>query len=76
MPETLAYTIADFARVASVGKTTLYEEIAAGRLIAAKIGSKTLIPADRGREWLKSREVAAVAPSRNPTGRSGKGATV
>jgi len=68
MSETLAYTISDFARVASVGKTTIYEEIAAGRLIAAKIGAKTLIPADRAREWLRSREVTAVMPSRNPHG--------
>lgn len=72
--ETLAYTVSDFARVASVGKTTIYEEIAAGRLVAAKIGAKTLIPADRGREWLKSREVTAVMPPRNPTGRRGKAA--
>lgn len=68
MQEPLAYTVSDFARVASVGKTTIYEEIAAGRLVAAKVGAKTLIPAERGREWLKAREVARVAPSRNPAG--------
>lgn len=72
MSEPLAFTIADFARAASVGKTTIYNEIAAGRLVAAKIGAKTLIPADRGREWLRSREVAAVLPSRNPRGKRGR----
>ena len=74
LQDQLAYTIDQFSRAVGVGKTTVYEEIAAGRLIAAKVGAKTLIPADRGREWLKAREVADVLPSRNPAGKRGKAA--
>jgi len=68
----LALTLREFCAAAKVGPTTAYEEIRAGRLIVAKVGTKTIVPVDRAREWLRSREVAAVLPSRNPTGKRGK----
>lgn len=42
----LAYSIKEASRATSLGRTRLYQLIAAGRLEAVKIGSRTLIPAD------------------------------
>ncbi len=42
----LAYSIADAARVSSIGRTRLYALISEGRLKARKIGKRTLIPAE------------------------------
>ena len=39
----LAFSIPEAVRATGIGKTTLYEEIAAGRLIARKRGSSTII---------------------------------
>ena len=44
----LAYSIPEFCKIAGVGKTKAYEEIAAGRLKAKKAGSRTLITAESG----------------------------
>ena len=52
----LAFTIDEAARIAKTGRTKLYEEIGAGRLVVARIGRKTLIPAHRLREWLAAAE--------------------
>ena len=41
----LAYAIKEASRVTSLGRTRLYQLIAAGRLEVVKIGSRTLIPA-------------------------------
>jgi hypothetical protein len=68
----LARPLRQFCADVGIGITTAYEEIRAGRLVVAKVGAKTLVPDDRGREWLRSREVAAVAPSRNPQGKRGR----
>lgn len=58
----LAYSILEFCEIAGIGKTKAYEEIAAGRLKAKKVGSRTLIT--NAPEWLDSLpdyEPAAVA---------------
>lgn len=65
----LAYSVPELAAAAGVGRTTIYEEVKAGRLVIAKVGAKTLIPVDRAREWIKSREVASAMPPRNRRGR-------
>ncbi|MEY5007222.1 MAG: hypothetical protein RL764_538 [Pseudomonadota bacterium] len=44
-PHKLAYSIKEACEVSSLGKTTLYAHIAAGRLQAVKVGGRTLIPA-------------------------------
>ncbi|MCK9540850.1 MAG: helix-turn-helix domain-containing protein [Novosphingobium sp.] len=42
----LAYSVKEACRVSSIGRTTLYQHIAAGRLEARKIGGRTIIPAE------------------------------
>lgn len=44
-PAPLAYTIAEAARVTTLGKTRIYELIREGRLQARKIGKRNIIPA-------------------------------
>lgn len=41
----LAYSIAEAARVTTLGKTRIYELIREGRLQARKIGKRNIIPA-------------------------------
>ena len=48
----LTYSIPELEREANVGKTTLYQEINAGRLKAKKIGRRTIITADAAANWL------------------------
>ncbi|MBK6296579.1 MAG: helix-turn-helix domain-containing protein [Sphingomonadales bacterium] len=45
-PTPLAYSIKDACRATSLGKTSIYAHIAAGRLKAHRIGGRTVIPAD------------------------------
>lgn len=50
----LAFSIAEAVKATSVGRTRLYEEIAAGRLPTFKIGKRTLIATEDLRAWLDS----------------------
>ncbi len=45
-PPKIAYSIKEACRVSSLGRTTIYAHIAAGRLRANRIGGRTIIPAD------------------------------
>ena len=63
-PQMIALSIADFCRLCSVGRTFVYEEIAAGRLGACKAGRRTLIDAAEARRWLTS--LKRVGPSDMP----------
>lgn len=47
-----AYTVAEFCRRNSVGKTMAYDEIKNGRLEAIKAGRRTLITASAEQAWL------------------------
>ena len=38
-----AYSIEDFARLHSIGRSTAYSEISAGRLVARKFRARTLV---------------------------------
>jgi len=51
---TLARSVEDFAIATSIGRTTVYAEIAAGRLKARKVGKRTLILDEDGRAFLAS----------------------
>jgi excisionase family DNA binding protein len=45
-PPKLAYSIREACKASSLGRTTLYAHIAAGRLRAVRIGGRTVIPAE------------------------------
>ncbi|QQN74166.1 helix-turn-helix domain-containing protein [Croceicoccus sp. YJ47] len=42
----IAYSIKEACRASSLGRTTIYSHIAAGRLLARRIGGRTVIPAE------------------------------
>jgi hypothetical protein len=60
-----AKSIPEFARSNDISRSSVYLEIASGRLIAPKIGARTIITAEDELAWLRSlpRMVAALAPS-------------
>jgi len=45
------FTVEEFARRHGIGRTTAYEEIKDGRLIARKVRGRTLITIEDAREW-------------------------
>jgi excisionase family DNA binding protein len=45
-PVKLAYSIREACAASSLGRTTIYAHIAAGRLKARRIGGRTIIPAE------------------------------
>ena len=53
-PAPLAYTVPNACKAAGLGRTTLYELIAAGSVRAMKAGTRTLIEADSLRSYLAS----------------------
>jgi excisionase family DNA binding protein len=42
------------AKLAGVGRSTIYEELASGRLSARKLGRRTIIPEHALREWMEN----------------------
>jgi excisionase family DNA binding protein len=52
----LAVSPAEAARIASVGRTTLYEALGSGALRSLKIGNRRLIMIEALREWLAAAE--------------------
>lgn len=46
-----AYTIAEFGASHGIGKSLIYEEIAAGRLKTRKVGRRTIILAQDAAAW-------------------------
>ena len=48
----LAYTISEFCAVTGIGRSSAYEEIAAGRLRAIKAAGRRLILKQDAEEWL------------------------
>jgi excisionase family DNA binding protein len=54
----ICYAVRETAALLGVGKNLIYREISGGRLRVAKMGKRTLVPADAIREWLD----AACAP--------------
>lgn len=45
-PPKVGYSIREACRATSLGRTTLYAHIAAGRLRATRVGGRTIIPAE------------------------------
>jgi excisionase family DNA binding protein len=46
--------VLEAAKIAGVGRSTIYEELASGRLSARKLGRRTIIPEHSLRVWLDS----------------------
>ena len=49
-----AFRVKEACKKLSISRSTLYEEIAAGRLEAVKCGTRTLIPTAAMGAWLRS----------------------
>lgn len=45
-PPKIGYSIREAQAATSLGRTTLYSHIAAGRLRAVRVGGRTIIPAE------------------------------
>ncbi len=60
----LAYSVASAIRITGLGRTSLYREISAGRLIAHKVGRRTLIHAEDLDRWLASQPTMVARPDR------------
>jgi hypothetical protein len=50
----LACSIKKFADLTDFGRSTIYEAIKSGSLVARKMGKRTVITAPDGMRWLKS----------------------
>jgi excisionase family DNA binding protein len=50
----LAFDIKTFCLAYAIGRSTVYKEIAAGRLPIRKVGKRTLIPAEAARQWFEN----------------------
>jgi Helix-turn-helix domain len=59
-----AMSIADFCKRYGPGRTTVYQEIKAGRLCCRKIGKRTIITEDDAEDWL--RRLPTSAQNSNP----------
>lgn len=49
-----AFSVNDFCRWASIGRTAAYAEMKAGRLAARKFGRRTFIPVAEAERWLNA----------------------
>jgi excisionase family DNA binding protein len=54
MNSPLAYTIAEACAVARTGRTSIYEAIKAGHLVARKRGRRTVILPEDLRRWIEN----------------------
>ena len=55
-PSKLAYSINEACHASTLGRTTIYAHIAAGRLKAVRIGGRTVIPAESLRALLSGEQ--------------------
>jgi excisionase family DNA binding protein len=49
----LALSVADFCAAFSIGRSTFYEEVKAGRLRVLKAGRRTLVASAEAERWLR-----------------------
>jgi excisionase family DNA binding protein len=56
-PEPLAVSPAEAARLAGLGRTSIYSALGSGALKSLKIGKRRLIAVEAMRAWLLSHEV-------------------
>ncbi|MCM3420549.1 helix-turn-helix domain-containing protein [Sphingopyxis alaskensis] len=55
-PPKIAYSIKEAMQASSLGRTTIYSHIAAGRLRAIRVGGRRVIPADSLHDLLTGKE--------------------
>jgi hypothetical protein len=67
----LALTIRDAVEASGIGRTTLYAEIRAGRLITHKVGRRTIILSNELEDFLKNLPIGDLRSSAG--GRSRRG---
>lgn len=48
----LALSVSDFCHSCSIGRTTFYEEVKAGRIRVLKAGKRTLVSTEEAQRWL------------------------
>lgn len=53
-PQKFALSVNDFCRACSIGRSTFYEEVKAGRIRILKAGKRTLIASSEAQRWLNS----------------------
>jgi hypothetical protein len=56
-----AFDIEGFARWAGVGRTSVFEEAKAGRLIVSKVGRRSIVTYANAKAWLNALPVRKVA---------------
>ena len=61
---THAISIPQAAQALSVGRTTIYEEIRAGRLESIKLGKRRLVPVAALTSWINERQSATMSEPR------------
>lgn len=59
----LAYSIKEACAASSLGRTSIYAHISAGRLRSVRLGRRTLIPADSLHALLEGKEASQCPPS-------------
>lgn len=59
--EKLGYSIAEACAASSLGRTTLYSHIAAGRLQVVRVGGRTIVPVENLRALIGG-SLAAATP--------------
>ena len=57
-PPRLALSVSEFCLSCSIGRSTFYEEVKAGRIEVLKAGKRTLIAAAEVQRWLDSLRVS------------------
>lgn len=65
--ERLAYTIPEATAASGIGRTTLYQLIGDGDLVAIKIGNRTLITAESLRKLIEAAPRAEIRPAHRRT---------
>jgi hypothetical protein len=53
-PEPLVVSISDACRIIGLGRSSIYREIQAGRLVALKARNRTILPVAGLRAWIEA----------------------
>ena len=54
------FSISEVKDRLGIGNTTVYQEISAGRLVALKLGARTMIPAESLKQYIEGLPVADI----------------